>query len=61
LPGFFQADRYYKNEKDSILNHVQTTGYYRCKHCNAAGNWEFPERFIIEISLKAMVHTRLAE
>lgn len=33
-------------EKDSktkkISDDMQTTGYFRCKHCNAAGNWELP-------------------
>ncbi|GGB57585.1 tetratricopeptide repeat protein [Virgibacillus dakarensis] len=26
---------------------IQTTGYFRCKHCNDAGNWEMPSQFII--------------
>lgn len=29
---------------------IQTTGYFRCKHCNDAGNWEMPNDF----SLAAM-------
>ncbi|MGY0691470.1 tetratricopeptide repeat protein [Virgibacillus sp. FSP13] len=24
---------------------IQTTGYFRCKHCNDAGNWEMPTQF----------------
>jgi hypothetical protein len=36
-----------KDEKDSagqhtqrdIFDYVQTTGYFRCKQCNRAGNW----------------------
>lgn len=26
---------------------VQTTGYFRCKHCNDAGNWEIPSEFMM--------------
>lgn len=32
-----------KNRKDeSVVDHIQMTGYFRCKHCNAAGNWKLP-------------------
>ncbi|MEI3612191.1 tetratricopeptide repeat protein [Pseudogracilibacillus sp. SO30301A] len=28
-------------------NSIQTTGYFRCKHCNDAGNWEMPSKFLM--------------
>ncbi|WP_188456625.1 tetratricopeptide repeat protein [Virgibacillus oceani] len=31
---------------DSVQS-IQTTGYFRCKHCNDAGNWEMPNDFMI--------------
>lgn len=33
-----------KNEVAS-KDRIQTTGYFRCKHCNDAGNWEVPKQF----------------
>ncbi|MCC3377584.1 SEC-C metal-binding domain-containing protein [Cohnella sp. REN36] len=29
------------------LNYVQSTGYFRCKVCNGAGEWEFKDPFFI--------------
>lgn len=26
---------------------IQTTGYFRCKHCNDAGYWEMPKQFLM--------------
>ncbi len=27
--------------------HTQMTGYFRCKHCNEAGNWELPNSILM--------------
>ncbi|HLR62666.1 MAG TPA: hypothetical protein VK097_09525 [Lentibacillus sp.] len=34
-----------KNNVKDAANRIQTTGYFRCKHCNDAGNWEMPPEF----------------
>lgn len=47
----FNLERWQKDEKDSagqhtkrdIFDYVQTTGYFRCKQCNRAGNWALKE------------------
>ncbi|WP_063891887.1 tetratricopeptide repeat protein [Paenibacillus sp. Soil787] len=47
----FNLDRWQKDEKDSagkqtkrnMIDYVQTTGYFRCKQCNGAGNWGFKD------------------
>jgi hypothetical protein len=31
-----------QSKTDPMSDSIQTTGYFRCKHCNAAGNWELP-------------------
>ncbi|WEG13405.1 hypothetical protein PU629_03285 [Pullulanibacillus sp. KACC 23026] len=28
--------------------HIQMTGYFRCKHCNAAGDWELPSSIYLQ-------------
>lgn len=30
-----------KTERADMADFVQMSGYFRCKHCNAAGGWEF--------------------
>lgn len=36
-----------EKERENPENTIQTTGYFRCKHCNNAGNWEMPKEFLI--------------
>lgn len=36
-----------KKKSENISDNIQTTGYFRCKHCNAAGNWELPTSLIM--------------
>lgn len=31
-------------EHDNEIEKIQALGYFRCKHCNAAGKWELSER-----------------
>ena len=38
-----------KHDDRSIEEHAQMTGYFRCKHCNSAGNWEMPTQFSLLI------------
>jgi hypothetical protein len=53
----FNLDRWQKDEKDSagqhtqrdIFDYVQTTGYFRCKQCNRAGNWGLKDPLFIDI------------
>ncbi|GAA4072386.1 hypothetical protein [Amphibacillus indicireducens] len=35
---------------------AQTTGYFRCKHCNDAGNWEMPIDFNMAILAGMVMH-----
>lgn len=30
-----------------MIDYVQTTGYFRCKQCNGAGNWKVTDPFFI--------------
>ncbi|WP_077302117.1 tetratricopeptide repeat protein [Virgibacillus pantothenticus] len=32
---------------DNITENIQTTGYFRCKHCNEAGDWKLPNEFYL--------------
>ncbi len=34
--------------------HIQMTGYFRCKHCNEAGNWELPNSILISIMVGSL-------
>jgi hypothetical protein len=36
-----------KKKTENISDNIQTTGYFRCKHCNDAGNWELPTSLIM--------------
>ncbi|MBN6205685.1 hypothetical protein JYK21_04400 [Ralstonia pickettii] len=36
-----------KDNKEESNKKIQTTGYFRCKHCNDAGNWEMSADFYI--------------
>src|SRR5690625_2013390 len=46
---FLQPDRVEGHKSEEI---VQTTGYFRCKHCNDAGNWEMPTLFRVFINFQ---------
>ena len=34
-------------EMEDPVSSIQTTGYFRCKYCNDAGNWKMPSKFLI--------------
>lgn len=34
---------------DDVYDIVQMTGYFRCKYCNEAGNWEWPPSLSVEV------------
>lgn len=36
-----------KKKTEGMKDNIQTTGYFRCKHCNSAGNWELPTSLIM--------------
>lgn len=38
-----------KVKDSSASDQIQCTGYFRCKHCNAAGNWELPKTIYINM------------
>lgn len=46
----FNANRWFKNgqerQKLNFMDYIQATGYFRCKHCNGAGNWESASPFL---------------
>ncbi|WP_400243822.1 hypothetical protein AB3U99_21705 [Niallia sp. JL1B1071] len=43
------------DKKDgNMSDNIQTTGYYRCKHCNAAGNWELPQSMLFQALTAAL-------
>ncbi len=43
-----------ENPEEDPENIVQTTGYFRCQHCNKAGNWKMPASFLMK-SITGMV------
>jgi hypothetical protein len=53
----FNLERYQKDQNDSsdkilpvqrdMMDYVQTTGYFRCKQCNGAGDWKAKDPFFI--------------
>ncbi|UOF91692.1 tetratricopeptide repeat protein [Fodinisporobacter ferrooxydans] len=59
----FDIDRYYKDVKRkqksgvSIDEYIQTTGYFRCRHCHSAGNWEFPTDFMFVMTTMLLMRT----
>lgn len=40
--------------EDVWLDQIQVAGYFRCKHCNAAGQWKFSDTSRAELQLRAM-------
>src|SRR5690625_3429675 len=48
---FFEPERVKDGKTDDV---VQTTGYFRCKHCNDAGNWEMPVQFKLFTMVRLM-------
>lgn len=42
--------KYMKEENPPIFETIQATGYFRCKNCNAAGNWEETSDLLIGIT-----------
>ncbi|WAH36801.1 hypothetical protein [Alicyclobacillus dauci] len=48
------------NWESNVVEHIQCTGYFRCKHCNAAGNWAFPKDFMMFL-LASMLRTNYEE
>lgn len=43
-----------KTKIENILDNIQMTGYFRCKHCNAAGNWELPTSLLMLSMVNAL-------
>ncbi|WP_299093872.1 type IV pilus biogenesis/stability protein PilW [uncultured Metabacillus sp.] len=39
---------------DNISDTIQMTGYFRCKHCNDAGNWELPTNLLMFTMFSAL-------
>lgn len=36
-----------QDQHESMFDHIQTTGYFRCKQCNGAGLWETKDPFLL--------------
>lgn len=66
---YFNLDKYGRSRKGTqktednleMEDYVQTTGYFRCKHCNSAGNWEFSSNFLFQMTAKLMMRTFMQE
>lgn len=43
-----------KEKTEKISDDLQMTGYFRCKHCNAAGNWELPHSLLMLAMIGAL-------
>lgn len=37
------------DKKGTSNEHIQMTGYFRCKHCNNAGDWELPNSLLVSV------------
>lgn len=44
----------FKGKPDSQKD-IQMTGYFRCKHCNDAGNWELPNTLLLSVTAQALL------
>ncbi|TCP19935.1 tetratricopeptide repeat protein [Scopulibacillus darangshiensis] len=47
---FINIEDHNINKEDPIDHYLQCTGYFRCKHCNSAGNWEIPNNMLQEVT-----------
>ncbi|OIJ20561.1 hypothetical protein BKP45_08735 [Anaerobacillus alkalidiazotrophicus] len=43
-----------KTKTENISDNIQTTGYFRCKHCNNAGDWELPDSLLMQSMISAL-------
>lgn len=43
------------SERSGIDDYIQTTGYFRCKQCNSAGNWELPTDLSLKITANLLM------
>jgi tetratricopeptide (TPR) repeat protein len=42
---------------DSVWNKAfQCTGYFRCRHCNSAGNWQLSKQTLLFLNITVMTH-----
>lgn len=48
-----------QNSSFDMVEHIQCTGYFRCMHCNHAGEWSFPSDFSLFLTTALLV--RLAK
>jgi tetratricopeptide (TPR) repeat protein len=37
--------KYKRSQTEEIDKHIQSTGYFRCNHCNSAGKWEITNEY----------------
>lgn len=54
-------DEYQKHKDMPIENYMQHTGYFRCKHCNSAGQWETVADYKMRITAQLMQLTATRE
>jgi tetratricopeptide (TPR) repeat protein len=54
--------KYKKDQSEEIDKHIQSTGYFRCNHCNSAGKWEITNEYrMMAISALLTFNSPLAE
>ena len=56
------VEKYKRNQTKEIDKHIQSTGYFRCNHCNSAGKWEITNEYrMMAISALLTFNSPLAE
>lgn len=55
-------DKYKKDSKEEMDEHIQTTGYFRCRNCNSAGKWEITNDFrLVQLTAVMSFNTPMAD
>jgi transcription elongation factor Elf1 len=54
--------KYKRDQTEDMDKHIQSTGYFRCHHCNSAGKWEITNEYrMMAISALLTFNSPLAE
>lgn len=56
------VEKYKRDQTEEIDKYIQTTGYFRCKHCNSTGKWEITNEYrMMALSALLTFNSPLAE
>ena len=56
--GFITINAHkFNKDAENIDNHIQTTGYFRCKGCNSASAWQLTSEFKLMITVAVLTNS----